>query len=109
MLEVGLTLTTDERIQDLNRDHRGLDKPTDVLSFSQIEGSAGFVPPPNGVLILGDIVISVETARRQAKGQLLDELRLLAVHGTLHLLGYDHERDQDEARMNALTRQALES
>lgn len=109
VLELHLTLTTDERIHQLNRDYRGQDKPTDVLSFSQIEGSEAFVPPPNGALALGDVVISVETARRQANGELINELRLLAVHGALHLLGYDHETDEDEARMNALIEQALAS
>lgn len=107
ILEVHLTLTTDQRIHQLNRDYRGQDKPTDVLSFSQVEGSQTFVPAPSGALALGDVVISVETAQRQAKGELIDELCLLAAHGALHLLGYDHETDQDEARMNALTQQAL--
>jgi len=82
-LEVNLTLTTDERIHQLNREYRGQDKPTDVLSFSQIEGDASFVAAPRGSLSLGDVVISVETARRQAKGTIEDELRLLAVHGAL--------------------------
>jgi probable rRNA maturation factor len=109
VLEVNLILTTDQRIQELNRDYRDQDKPTDVLSFSQIEGGSAFVAAPRGALALGDIIISVETAARQAKGSLLDELRLLAVHGSLHLLGYDHETDDDEARMSALSRQALDA
>jgi probable rRNA maturation factor len=108
-LEVHLTLTDDTRIRQLNREYRGQDKPTDVLSFSQIEGGQEFVPAPTGTLIVGDVVISVETAQRQAKGTLLDELRLLAVHGALHLLGYDHETDEDVARMDALTKRALEA
>jgi probable rRNA maturation factor len=107
MIELTLTLTDDARIQQLNRDYRGQDRPTDVLSFSQIEGDPEFIPAPNGTLNLGDVIISVETAERQAKGELIDELRLLAVHGALHLLGYDHETDDEEARMNRLTEQAL--
>jgi probable rRNA maturation factor len=106
VLELTLTLTDDAHIHDLNRTFRGMDNPTDVLSFSQLEGAAGFVPAPSGRLTLGDIVISLDTAARQ--GQSLEaEVRHLAVHGALHLLGYDHETDQDEARMNALANRAL--
>jgi len=111
-IEVDLLLTSDERVQQLNRDYRAQDKPTDVLSFSQLEGDAAFVAAPSGRLVLGDIVISVETARRQAQEQghpLEAELRHLAAHGALHLLGYDHETDEDEARMNALAAEALAS
>jgi len=107
VLEVNLVVGTDDRVQQLNRDYRGLDKATDVLSFSQIEGGAEFVAAPTGVLALGDIVIAVETARRQAKGSLAGELRHLAVHGALHLLGYDHNTDTEEQRMNQLASQAL--
>jgi len=109
LLELNLLLTDDARIHELNRSYRGLDRATDVLSFSQIEGS-GFVPAPSGRLVLGDVIVSVETARRQASelGHGLEyELCLLAVHGALHLLGYDHQTDEDELRMSSLTRQAL--
>jgi probable rRNA maturation factor len=110
VLEVNLVLTGDARIHELNRDYRGMDKPTDVLSFSQIEGVGGFVAAPSGRLALGDVVISVDTAARQAAEQghsLQAELNHLAVHGALHLLGYDHEVDGDEAHMNEVARQAL--
>lgn len=113
VLEVNLLLTDDARIRQLNRDYRGLDRPTDVLSFSQIEqidGEAGFVPAPSGRLVLGDVIVSIETARRQAADQghgLEAEVRHLAVHGALHLLGYDHQTDEEEARMNRLAQQAL--
>lgn len=109
-LEVTLTLTDDAGIRELNRVYRDLDEPTDVLSFSQIEGEAPFVPAPSGVLSLGDIVISVETAQRQAAAQghaLAHELTHLAVHGALHLLGYDHPTDEEEAHMNGLAAKAL--
>lgn len=112
VLELALLLVTDTRIRELNREHRGIDGPTDVLSFSQIEGSGGFVAAPSGRLALGDVVVSLDTARRQAAefGHELDyELCLLAAHGALHLLGYDHQTDEDLARMNALTREALAS
>jgi probable rRNA maturation factor len=90
-----LALVNDERIRALNRDYRGFDKSTDVLSF----GAGGI--PLAGVDYLGDIVISVETAYRQARrrGTTLEkELRLLTLHGFLHLLGYDHETDNGEMR-----------
>jgi probable rRNA maturation factor len=87
-----VALVTDGRMRALNRDFRGLDKPTDVLSFrsTRAGGSRGY---------LGDIVISVETAERQARrlrSTLPRELEILALHGFLHLLGYDHETDDGE-------------
>lgn len=90
-----LVLVDDARIQELNRDFRGYDRPTDVLSFPAGE------TPPDAEPYLGDIVISVETAGRQARRRsdsLQRELRVLALHGFLHLLGYDHETDDGEMR-----------
>lgn len=95
--EVGLRLTTDAAIRVLNRDYRSKDKPTDVLAFAQREGPAAALHPT----VLGDIVISVETARRQAKRGLATELLHLASHGLCHLLGYDHRNDDEERVMNA--------
>ncbi len=86
---VTLVVTSDRRIRGLNRTWRGQDKATDVLSFP-----AGDDPGP--APHLGDIVISRETAAHQARHEghsLATELRVLALHGLLHLLGYDHERD----------------
>jgi probable rRNA maturation factor len=83
---VALVLTGDRMVHDLNRRYRGKDKPTDVLSF---EG-------PGGEHGLGDIVISVETAAKNARGlgrTLPQELDVLSLHGFLHVLGYDHETD----------------
>lgn len=91
-----LVLVADDRIRKLNRTYRGYDQPTDVLSFP---ARAGEFPDESDYL--GDIVISVETARRQAsrRGSTLPrELRVLALHGLLHLLGYDHETDDGEMR-----------
>ena len=95
--EVSVLLTDDDQITILNRDYRGVDAPTDVLAFSQTEGEE---PPEEcpEVNVLGDVVISVETAERQARehGQGLDEeIDLLLAHGLLHLLGYDHAKAQD--------------
>ena len=95
--EVGLRLTTDAEIRVLNRDYRSKNKPTDVLAFAQREGPAGGLHPE----ILGDIVISVDTAKRQAKKGLAAELLHLASHGLCHLLGYDHRDDAEERVMNA--------
>ncbi|MGE0545577.1 MAG: rRNA maturation RNase YbeY [Kofleriaceae bacterium] len=97
-LEVSLRLTSDAAIHELNRDYRGKNKPTDVLAFAQREAIAA----DQG--LLGDIVISVETARRQAKRGLLAELLHLASHGLCHLLGYDHQTDEQERVMNARAR-----
>ena len=95
--EVGLRLTTDKEIRVLNREFRNKDKATDVLAFAQREGPAGALHPE----LLGDIVISVDTARKQAKRGLAVELLHLASHGLCHLLGYDHRDDAEERAMNA--------
>jgi probable rRNA maturation factor len=84
--EVALVLAGDRLLRRLNRDYRGKDRPTDVLSFPGGGGEAG----------LGDVVISVETAARNARAlgrTLAQELDVLALHGFLHVLGYDHEAD----------------
>jgi probable rRNA maturation factor len=100
-LEAGVRFTDDAAIHALNRDYRHKDRPTDVLAFAQREGPGGALHPS----LLGDVVISVETARRQAKRRgprgLAAELRVLAAHGLCHLLGYDHRDDAEEATMNA--------
>lgn len=100
-LEATFRLTTDDEIHALNRGYRAKDKPTDVLAFAQREGPPGATDQT----MLGDVVISVETAKRQAKGRgavgLFTEIRFLASHGLCHLLGYDHRTDAEEAEMNA--------
>jgi probable rRNA maturation factor len=93
-LDVALRLTDDTTIHVLNRDWRGKDKPTDVLAFAQREAAAADAG------LLGDIVISVDTARRQAKRGLYAEVIHLASHGLCHLLGYDHRDDEEERVMN---------
>ena len=100
-LEASFTFTGDQAIHQLNRDYRHKDRPTDVLAFAQREGPGGRLHPS----VLGDVVISVETARRQAKRRgpagLVAELEVLAAHGLCHLLGHDHRDDAEEAEMNA--------
>jgi probable rRNA maturation factor len=108
-LEVTLLLTGDPSLKRLNRAYRGPDRPTDVLSFSQLEGTP-FASPPGGTCTLGDVAISVERAQRQATeyGHSLErELGYLFVHGMLHLLGYDHEHEADREAMRAAEERAL--
>jgi probable rRNA maturation factor len=93
--DVVLRLCDDASIHELNRAWRGKNKPTDVLAFAQREAQAA------DASLLGDIVISLDTAARQAKRGLHAELLHLASHGLCHLLGYDHQNDADEAAMNA--------
>jgi probable rRNA maturation factor len=93
--EIGLLLVDDNQIQTLNNDYLRRNVPTNVISFAMTEGEFGNINPQ----ILGDIVISVETASRDAStGQidLMDELDFLIIHGLLHLLGYNHENTSAE-------------
>lgn len=95
--DVSLRLVDDAAIRALNRDYRNKDRPTDVLAFAQRGGPAGTLH----AALLGDIVISIDTARGQAKRGLYAELLHLASHGVCHLLGYDHRDDEEERAMNA--------
>ena len=93
--EVSLVFTDPETVQQLNRDYRGVNEPTDVLAFSMRPEEADFVLPPDNVLHLGEVVISYPRAAEQAREQGHStgrELALLVIHGLLHLLGYDHEK-----------------
>lgn len=116
-----VVVTDDEAVQTLNRDYRGVDAPTDVLSFAT-HGDAGngedamlAIPPELAAELaayLGDIVIAAPYAERQAAhygNSLIDELRLLTVHGVLHLLGYDHATPEDDDAMWALQSAVLEA
>ena len=107
-----VTLTSNAHIQEYNRRYRHLDEPTDVLAFAAQEKPTDqrFQAPPGTEHWLGDIVISLERARSQASaaGHSLDqEVRMLAVHGFLHLLGYDHGEPKDERQMMDLTQRIL--
>ena len=113
-VDIGLVITGDQMVRDLNRDYRGIDATTDVLSFALSEKRAGedgdFVVPPDDTLHLGEIVISYPQAERQAGEQqhpVEREMALLIAHGTLHLLGYDHVEPQDEERMRAAEARVL--
>lgn len=105
--EICIGLTNDELIHEYNRDYRGVDRPTDVLSFPTAEGEQ-IAAIPDGHL--GDILISVETAARQANSighSVGREVAFLAIHGTLHVLGYDHILPEDEEIMTAKQREII--
>jgi len=102
--ELSVVLTDDRRIETLNRTHRRKAKPTDVLAFPMDPDGAG---PSGKIQLFGDVVISLDTAARQARARkrpLLDEVTHLLAHGILHLAGYDHRTDTEERRMNEATR-----
>lgn len=96
--ELSILFVNDNKIQKLNKEYRGIDRPTDVLSFSMDEGEGGGINP----WLLGDVIISLETAARQAeeKGHSLEkEVLILLIHGILHLLGYEHENSPEYAKV----------
>lgn len=101
-VELTLVITDDEAVAALNQQYRGVAGPTDVLSFPAQEPTPGFVSAPEADAYLGDILIALPFTRRQAaelNRPLAAELRLLTVHGVLHLLGYDHAEEAEEAAM----------
>ncbi len=125
---IGLILSDDAYLADLNETHMGKDGPTDVLSFPLLPPDAfragarapAFALPPGRVPHLGDIVVSVERAVDQAEGGRgghtgdvrwtpAEELRLLVTHGTLHICGWDHAEPAEEAEMRALERTLLDA
>ncbi len=100
---VSIEILDDTALHELNLTHRGVDAPTDVLSFAADEGEA-FPGIPDQGRYLGDIAVSVESVRRNAAAAGLtteQEIEHVLVHGVLHLLGWDHESDEDEAAMRA--------
>lgn len=100
--EVSVTFVDDKRIHELNLEHRGMDRPTDVLSFPLGEDGVYDINHETGACLLGDIVISMETAQKQAQvyGHSLErEVGFLTVHSMLHLLGYDHEESSLQERI----------
>ena len=104
--ELSVVLCDDAFIQPLNRDFRAKDAPTDVLSFSQREGEDADPDDP----VLGDVIISVQTAQRQASERgysIAREMRVLLVHGLLHLLGFDHIVREEAVEMQAEERRLL--
>jgi probable rRNA maturation factor len=106
-LDCCVVLSSDAKVRQLNRDYRGKDKPTNVLSFAALDSGK---PPRNQVWPLGDIILALGTCRKEARGQgktLERHLAHLVIHGVLHLLGYDHEMEAEAERMEGLEIAAL--
>lgn len=108
--ELGLVITDQEKIQELNLVHLGEDEPTDVLSFPMLpdsgdeEDSVDFVTPPDGIAHLGEVIISYPQAVIQAEERghsVQKEVATLIIHGVLHLLGYDHAEPEEQRDMQA--------
>ena len=105
-----LTLLNDAETHEINTEHRGIDRPTDVLSFSLVEGSEAFALPPGVPRELGDVIVSYPRAVAQAEeyGHSVErELAYLVVHGVLHILGHDHEVPEEQAIMREREEAAL--
>ncbi len=95
--EISVVITDNEQIQELNQIYRKMDKPTNVLAFPMQEGQFGDITPG----LLGDIVISCETAQKEADEaniSLMERVSQLLIHGILHLIGFDHETSEADAR-----------
>src|ERR1700757_4295506 len=108
--ELAVMLTDDSGIRTLNSNWRGIDKPTNVLSFPALQGE-GARKPGDAPPMLGDIAIAYETTKREAEeeAKLFEHhLSHLAIHGFLHLIGYDHENDADAEEMESLETEILE-
>jgi len=100
--DVSFVLTDDERVHQLNKIYRGKDRPTDVLAFAMHEGEFAELAGR----VLGDVIVSVPTARKQAlsrRAPVLDEVTMLLAHGLLHLLGWDHDTPRKDRLMRAET------
>ena len=116
-VELGLVITSQERVKQLNKDYRGKDAPTDVLAFYMMTAGEGkgvessdFIAPPDGVRHLGEVIISYPQAVIQAEEHhhsIKRELAILIIHGVLHLLGYDHEEPEQERRMREREQEIL--
>jgi len=113
--EMSIVITDSETIHKLNRDYRGIDRPTDVLSFclanEEEKESSPFILPPDETAHLGEVIISYPQAIEQAAEQdhpINRELTFLLIHGILHLLGYDHEQLDDEIEMQTLEKNLLQ-
>ncbi len=116
-VEMGLVIASQERVRQLNRSYRGKDEPTDVLAFSMLSGEQipgadfpPFVIPPDGVLHLGEVIISYPQAVIQAgehQHSIKKEIAILIIHGVLHLLGYEHDKPELKRLMSAREKEIL--
>ena len=104
--ELSLVLSGDEQIHELNKIYRGKDRPTDVLAFPMREGDFGRLHAGLPSSLLGDVIVSVPTAERQARAarrDVLAEITMLVAHGLLHLIGWDHDTREKDRKMRAET------
>lgn len=111
-VEISLRLTSDAEVQTLNRQYRGKNKPTNVLSFPMVQPDLidSIANTDDGEVLLGDIILALETCQREAGERgvsLADHAAHLIVHGTLHLLGHDHMNDAEADAMEAIERAAM--
>ena len=114
-IELGLVIAGQEKVQRLNKTYLGRDGPTDVLAFALEQQEAGggqstFVVPPDGITHLGEVIISYPQAAIQAgehQHSVEREIAILIIHCVLHLLGYDHEEPEEEAKMRAREQEIL--
>jgi len=111
-VEVGLVITGQEKVRELNRNYLGKDLPTDVLAFSMtpVEKELTFVSPPDGMLHLGEVIIAYPQAVIQAREHghsVKREVTILVIHGVLHLLGYEDEKPELRRRMAAREEEIL--
>jgi len=111
-VELGLVIASQERVQRLNKSYLGRDEPTDVLAFSMLPagGAPAFVPPPDGVLHLGEVIVSYPQAVKQAEEHghsVKREVAILIIHGVLHLLGYKDETPELKLQMAAREEEIL--
>ncbi|MDB5492244.1 MAG: hypothetical protein JWO78_2093 [Micavibrio sp.] len=110
-MEISIVLAHDALVQELNREYRDRDKPTNVLSFAQLDGEDGWEAPTTpGPCALGDLILAYETVARESAEEnkpFEHHLTHLVIHGILHLLGYDHIQDNDAEEMESLEIQIL--
>ena len=113
-VELGLVITSQEKIRQLNLSYLGQDEPTDVLAFSALEETGGdsssFVMPPDGILHFGEVIISYPQAVIQAdehQHSVKREVAILIIHGVLHLLGYEHDKPELESLMSSREQEIL--
>lgn len=115
IVELSIVFTDNEKIQDLNKRYRNMDNPTDVLAFQMHSddqnGKIAFITPPDNIHHLGEVVISYPQAVRQARDyghDITHEVKILLIHGILHLLGYDHRLSAEEEIMRSKETEILE-
>lgn len=107
-LSFDILLTNDDEVWKINRDYRGKDTPTDVITFA-LFADDDFKLVTDGEIYLGEIIISLDTAKKQAKGGLLTEILTLITHGILHLFGFDHQTEDDYAFVTKIQAKTVET